>query len=45
MENIVAKNIVFRRLNENDKDLFVNLRLIFLMDCFNEINKTDKEEI
>jgi len=45
MENTVEKNIVFRKLNENDKDLFVNLRLIFLMDCFDEINETDKEQI
>ncbi len=43
MENI--EDIVFRKMNENDKDLFVNLRLIFLTDCFDIITQTEKENI
>ena len=45
MENLMEENIKFRKLNENDKDLFVSLRIIFLIDCFNGIIETDKKEI
>ena len=46
MNNIIKENVVFRKLNENDRDLFVNLRIKFLMDCFNDkINNTDKKQI
>jgi len=39
------ENIVFRKLNENDMELFINLRLDFLIDCFNSINDADKNDI
>ena len=46
MENNLLENIIFRKLNENDKELFVNLRISFIMDCFNKnINEIDKKEI
>jgi len=40
----ILKNIIFRKLNKKDKELFIILRLIFLMDCFDTINDTDKKE-
>ena len=46
MNNNIKENVVFRKLNENDKDLFVSLRIIFLMDCFNDkIYDTNKKQI
>ncbi len=38
----ILENIIFRKLNENDMELFIDLRLIFLADCFDTINDTDK---
>jgi len=45
MDNFNKENIVLRRINKNDRELFVGLRLIFLMDCFDAINDTDKNDI
>jgi len=49
MEEIILDQIVIRKLNENDKEAFVNLRIMFLIDCFNSINESisemDKKEI
>jgi len=46
MNNNIKENVVFRKLNENDRDLFVSLRIIFLKDCFNDkLNDTNKEQI
>ena len=43
MENNLLEKIIFRKLNENDKELFVNLRISFIMDCFNKnINEINK---
>jgi len=44
MNNLTEGNIVFRRLNENDKDLFINLRMDFFMDYYN-LNETEKKQI
>jgi len=44
MNNSIEKNIVFRKLNENDKELFINLRMAYLMDCY-DICETDKKQI
>jgi len=44
MNNNILENISFRKLNENDKELFVNLRIVFLTDRFN-INENEKNEI
>jgi len=41
----ILENIVFKKLNKNDKKLFISLRLIFLMDCFDTINDTERNEI
>jgi len=46
MNNNIKENVVFRKLNENDRDLFVSLRIIFLKDCFHDkINDTNKKQI
>ena len=49
MKNNILDKIVFRKLNEKDKKAFIDLRIIFLIDCFNSINKSinelDKMEI
>jgi len=46
MENITEENILFRKLNKNDRDLFVSLRIIFLTECFNnEIIESNKKQI
>ena len=44
MNNNILENITFRKLNENDKELFVNLRIIFLEDRF-KLDGNEKEEI
>jgi len=44
MENNILDKISFRKLNENDRELFVNLRIVFLTDRFS-INENEKIEI
>jgi ribosomal protein S18 acetylase RimI-like enzyme len=34
MDKNILKNITFRKLNKNDMDLFINLRIVFLEDRF-----------
>jgi ribosomal protein S18 acetylase RimI-like enzyme len=45
MEKLTENDIIFRKLNKNDKELFVNLRIQFLMDCFDVINESEKIQI
>jgi hypothetical protein len=45
MEKLTENDIIFRKLNKNDKELFVNLRIQFLMDCFDVINESEKVQI
>jgi hypothetical protein len=35
IDKLIEENIVFRKLNENDMDLFISLRLDFFMDYYN----------
>lgn len=38
-------NIVFRKLNENDEDLFITLRMAYIMETFDCINESDIEQL
>jgi len=44
MDNEILGKIIFRKLNENDKNIFISLRITFLIECFN-INETEKNII
>jgi hypothetical protein len=44
MDSYNKENIVLRRINKNDRELFVDLRITFLLDCFDAINDTDDNE-
>jgi len=44
MDNLTDENIVLRKLNENDRDLFIKLRIDFFMDYF-DLDETEKRKI
>jgi ribosomal protein S18 acetylase RimI-like enzyme len=44
MCNLLLDKIIFRKMNENDKELFINLRFVFLMDRYS-LDKNEKIEI
>lgn len=44
MDNLIEKNIVFRKLTEIDKELFVKLRMAYLTDE-HTINEPEKKQI
>jgi hypothetical protein len=44
MDKLIEENIAFRKLNENDMGLFINLRLDFFMDYYN-IEEPEKKQI
>jgi len=44
MDNEILDKIIYRQLNENDKELFIKLRITFLTDRF-DLNQNEKIEI
>jgi len=42
--DLTEKSIIFRKLNENDKDLFIKLRMDFFLDYYN-LNETEIKQI
>jgi len=42
--NVRGENMVFRKLNENDKELFIKLRMDFFMDYYS-FEETEKRQI
>jgi len=42
--SLAEENISYRRLNEKDRDLFINLRMVFLLDRY-YINEPEKKNI
>ena len=45
MDNFFEKNIIIRKLDENDKEIFIKLRMAYLMETFDNVNLTDIEQI
>jgi hypothetical protein len=43
MDTVTVENVIFRKLNENDNDLFINLRMDFFMDYYT-IEETEKKK-
>ena len=43
MDNNILDKIIFRKLNENDKEVFIDFTIIFLIDIFNSFNKSMNE--
>jgi len=44
MDNFTGETLTFRKLNENDRELFVKLRLDFFLDYY-VFNETEKSQI
>jgi len=39
------KNLVYRKLDHNDRDLFIQLRLDFINEFHKDVDETEKEEL
>jgi len=45
MDNFFERNLIIRKLNKNDKEIFIKLRTTYIKETFTNVNLTDIKQI